>query len=146
MLIIQGRINSLKNKQVSKPIQNVCSSKKQSHIVLSSHEYQVNQCVVYEDQEETSKQVCTAHYISIYDNKNYQSTKCVHVQSVKPAMKQSTYHFSQISLCDDKNCQSTKSLFDDKNCESTKSLCDDKELSIYQMCTYMASETSNATI
>ena len=50
----------------------------------------------------------------------------VHVQSVKPAMKQSTYHFSQISLCDDKNCQSTKSLFDDKNCESTKSLCDDK--------------------
>ena len=65
-------------------------------------------------------------YISIYDNKNYQSTKCVHVQSVKPAMKQSTYHFSQISLCDDKNCQSTKSLFDDKNCESTKSLCDDK--------------------
>ena len=35
--------------QVSKPNQNVCSSKEQAHIVLHSHEYQDNQCVVYRD-------------------------------------------------------------------------------------------------
>ena len=90
---------SLKNKQVSKPSQNVCSSKKQSHIVLPSHEYQVNQCVVYEDQDKTSKWQCTSHDISMYDDKscqstlcydkNCQDTQCVCMQPVNPAMKSS---------------------------------------------------------
>ena len=42
-------------------------------------------------------------------------------------MKQSIHKkFSQVSLCDNRNCQSTKSLYDGKNYQSTKSLCDDK--------------------
>ena len=44
---------SPKNILVSKPSHNVCSSKGQSHIVLPSNEYQVNQCVVFADQDET---------------------------------------------------------------------------------------------
>ena len=82
------------------------------------------------------------------DDKNCQSTKSIHMQrvksamksshmqsvtmsshmwSVEPAMLQSTYKtFNQVSLCDDKNCQSTKSVFDDKNCQSTKPMYDDK--------------------
>ena len=80
---------SLKNKQVLKPSQNVCSSKKQSHIVLPSHEYQVNQCVVYKDQGKTSKGECTAHDISMYNDKNCQHTQCVHMRPKKPAMKSS---------------------------------------------------------
>ena len=83
----------------------------------------------------------------MYDDKSCQSTKsihmwpvksamkCSHMQSVEPAMLQSTYKkFSQVSLCDDKNCQSTKkhsyeerqikpiSLYIDKNCQSAKCL------------------------
>ena len=41
--------------QVSKPSQNVCSSKVQSSIVLPSQGYSVNQCVVDEEQDKTSK-------------------------------------------------------------------------------------------
>ena len=61
------------------------------------------------------------------DDKNCQSNKCVHMYSVKPVMKQSAYKkFNQKSMCNDKNCQSTKSsksVCDDKNCQST--LCSD---------------------
>ena len=102
------------------------SSKEQSPSVLTSHNPNVNQCVVYEDQDETSKHVCTAHDISMHDDKNCQSTKCAHIlpvkpamksshlQSVEPAMLQSSYkkkdQVKQVSLCDDKNCKSTKSI------------------------------------
>ena len=55
---------------VSKPGQIRCSSKEQSHIVLPSQEYQVNQCVVYEEQNKTSKQECQAHVIYVCDDKN----------------------------------------------------------------------------
>ena len=93
-----------------------------------SHNHNVNQCVVYEEQDETNKQECTAYEISMYDDKNCQSTKCVHMwvvkpatiksdpmQSVKPAMTQSIYKkFSQVSLCDDKNWQYTKYLCNNK--------------------------------
>ena len=92
---------SQKNMQVLQPIQNMCSSKEQSHIVSNSIEYHVNQCVVYEDQDETSKWECTAHDISMYEDKNCQSTLCydkncqdtqsVHMQPVKPAMKSIIY-------------------------------------------------------
>ena len=48
-------------------------------------------------------------------------TKPCHLWSVKPAMTQSTYKkLSQVSLCDDKNCQSTKSLCNEWNCQSTR--------------------------
>ena len=126
--------------QVLQPSQNVCSSKEQSHIVLPAHEYQVNQCVVYEDQDETSKWECTAHDIFICDYTSCQSTRCVHMWLVKPVMSQSSHMWSvksamkqspckkcsQVSFCDDKKYQFTKSLHDDKNCQSTRSLCDDK--------------------
>ena len=49
---------SQKNMQVSKPVQKMCSSKDQSPRVLLSHEYTVNQCVVQEDQDKTSKWKC----------------------------------------------------------------------------------------
>ena len=75
-----------KNMQVSKPCNKVCSSKEQSPAVLISHDHNANQCVVYEDQYEKSQQGCTAHDISMCDDKYYQSIK---------------------SLCDDKSCQST---------------------------------------
>ena len=78
-----------------------------------------------------------AKQVSVYDDKNCQFTQSIHMQpvksatksshmqsvtksshkqSVEPAMIQSTYKkFSQVSLCADKNCQSTKSVSDDKN-------------------------------
>ena len=82
---------------------------------------------MYEDKDNTSKWKCTAY------DKNCQSTlcydkncQCVHMQPVKPAMKssnmwsvepailQSSYkeknQVKQESVCDDKNCQSTKSI------------------------------------
>ena len=46
---------SQKNMQVSKPGQKMCSYKEQSPRVLPSHKYTVNQCVVQEDQDKTSK-------------------------------------------------------------------------------------------
>ena len=79
------RKKSQKNMQVSKPCHKACSSKEQSPAVLTSHYHNVNQCVIYEDQDETSKWECTAHYISMCDDKNCESTKCVHMQPVKPA-------------------------------------------------------------
>ena len=119
---------SQKNMLVSKPKKNVCSSKEQSHFISQSEEYHVNQCVMYEDKEEKSNQECQAHVISMEDDKNFQSSKYVHLGSVKPAMRQSAYmKFNQKSLCGDKKCQSTKSVksvCDDKNCQST--LCSDK--------------------
>ena len=46
---------SKKNMQVSKPGTNVCSSKEQSHLVSKSEGYHINQCVLYEEKDETSK-------------------------------------------------------------------------------------------
>ena len=46
---------SQKNMPVSKPSQNECSSKEQSHTESASNEYYVNQCVKQEDKDETSK-------------------------------------------------------------------------------------------
>ena len=95
---------------------------------------------MYEDKDEKSKQECQANVIPMEDDKSCQSTLCsgkncqpflcdknsqsskrVHMWSVKPAMKQSAYKkFNQEPVCDDKNCQSTKSLCNDKNCQSAK--------------------------
>ena len=117
------------------------SSKEQSPIVLPSQGCSTNQSAVDEEQDKTSKWECTAY------DKNFQSTlcydkscQCVHMQPLKPAMKssnmwlakptvlQSNYkkienQVKQESVCDDKNCQSTKSaksVCDDKNCQSTQ--------------------------
>ena len=77
---------SQKNMQVSRPGQKICSSKEQSHAVLTSNEYSVNQCVVQEDKAKRSKQGCTTE-VSLCDDKNCQSTKCNHILPVKSAMK-----------------------------------------------------------
>ena len=71
---------SWKYMQVQMPCHKVHSSKEQSPALLTSHNHNVNQCVVYEDQNETSKQECTAYDISICDDNNCQSTKCVKMQ------------------------------------------------------------------
>ena len=139
---------SQKNEFVSKASQNVCSSKEKPHVVLMTQN--VNQCVVYEYQEESSKWECQAHVAPLCDDKNCQSTlcydkncqdnHCVHLWPVKPAMTKSSHmwlakpailqsnykkknEMKQKSMCDDKNCQSTKpakSVCDDKNCQSTQ--------------------------
>ena len=57
---------SQKNMLVSKRRKNVCSSKEQSHLISKSEEYHVNQCVIQEEKEETSKWECQAQVISIY--------------------------------------------------------------------------------
>ena len=75
--------------QVSKPGQNMCSSKQQSQVVSTSNVYYVNQCVVQEDQDKTSKWECQTFVISLCDDKNCQSTKTINMKSVKPAMKSS---------------------------------------------------------
>ena len=102
----------------------MCSTKEQSDAVLTTQNHNVNQCVAYEEQDKTSKQECTAHDISMYDDKicqstlcydkNCQDTQCVHMWPVKLAMKSS--HMWSVkqavtqSLCDEKNCQSTKCI------------------------------------
>ena len=54
-------------------------------------------------------------------------TKSSHMQSVEPAILQSTYKkFNQVSLCDDKNCQSTKKHSHEECQVRPGSLCDDK--------------------
>ena len=73
--------------QESKPCHKVCSSKEQSPAVLISHDHNVSQCVVYEDQDETSKEECTPHDISMCNDKNCQYTKCVHMWPVKPVVQ-----------------------------------------------------------
>ena len=50
---------------VSKPKINVCSSKEPSPKLLPAQKYSVNQCVIQEDKEETSKQECKANVISV---------------------------------------------------------------------------------
>ena len=132
-----------KNMQVSKPSRNVCSSKELSPSVLNTQGYQVNQCVMYEDKDETSKQECQANGIIMEDEKNCQSTlcsdkncwdtKCIHMQPVKPAKTKSSYMWlakpailqsnykkknqvKQVSVYDDKDSQSTNSVCGDKNC------------------------------
>ena len=54
----------------------MCSSKEQSFIVLPTQGYSVDQCVLYEDKEETSKWECQAIVISMEDEKKCQSTLC----------------------------------------------------------------------
>ena len=68
---------------VSKPNKNVCSSREQAPKLLPAQGYSVNQHIMYEEKEETSKWECQANVISI-DDKNCQSISC------------------------DKNCQSSK--------------------------------------
>ena len=87
--------------QVLKPIQNMCSSKEQSHIVSTSNQYYVNQCVGQEDQDKTSKWEHTTHDQFMYDDKgcqtsllydkNSQDTQCVHMQPIKPAITNSSH-------------------------------------------------------
>ena len=96
---------SQRNMQVLQQSQNMYSGKEQSHIAFPSNEYQVNQYVVYEEQDETSKWECTAHDLSMYDDKNCQSTlcydkncqdiQCVHVWPVNQAMTKS--HHMQLA-------------------------------------------------
>ena len=120
--------------------------------MLTSHNHNINQCVVYEDQDVTNKLKFMAHDISMCDDKNCQSTKCVHMQSVKPAMTQSSYKkFSQLSICDDKNSHSTKSLCDDMNCQSTR--CVHMQpvkpaipQSSYKKCSNISSDTVNTFV
>ena len=91
--------------------------------------YSVNQCVIYEGKDETSKWECQANVISMEDDKNCQSTLCsdknckdtkfIHIQPVKPEMKKSSHmqlakpatlqsdYNKMKSVCDNKNCQST---------------------------------------
>ena len=120
--LIASKANYLRKKKsqkymlVSKPKKNVCSRKEQSPKLLLAQGYSVNQCVMYEDKEETNKQKCQANVISKEDDKNCQSNNCVNMQSVtqpsymqlaKPAVLQSDYKKKK-SVCDDKNCQSTQ--------------------------------------
>ena len=56
-----------------------------SPIVLPTKVYFINECVMYEEKDETNWQECQAKVISIEDDKKCQST-----------------------LCSDKNCQDTK--------------------------------------
>ena len=55
------RKNKFQKKNPSKSSQGVCSSNGQSHSVSTSEEYNVNQCVIQEDKDKTSKQECTAY-------------------------------------------------------------------------------------
>ena len=126
---------------ISNPGQKKCSSKEQSHSELNSEEYHVNQCVMYEDKDETSKQEYPALVISKDEDKNCQSTLCYdkncqcvhmwqvkpamtkssHIQLAKPAILQSNYKKGQVRpVCNDKNCQSARSACNDKNCQSTQ--------------------------
>ena len=76
------------------------SRKEQSPIVFPAQGYSVNQCVMYEDKDETSKQECQAKVISMEDDKNCQNTfcsdknsqdtKCIHMWPVKPSMTNSS--------------------------------------------------------
>ena len=68
--------------------------------LLPAQGYSVNQCVIQEEKEETSKQECQANIISIEDDKNCQSNNCVDMWSMtktsymwlaKPAILQSAY-------------------------------------------------------
>ena len=119
-----------KNMPVFKPSKNVCSSKEQSPIVLPAQEYSVNQCVIYEEKDETSKAECQANVISMQNDKNCQSTLCSdkncqdtkgnHMQPVKPAMEMSSHmqlakpailqSSYKKSICNDKNCQSIQCI------------------------------------
>ena len=69
--------------KLSKPNTNVCSSKEQSLIVLPAQRDSVNQCVMYENKDETSKWGCPANVISMEDDKNCQSSNCVNRWSLK---------------------------------------------------------------
>ena len=138
--------------QVSKPGENVCSSKEQSHLISKSEEYHVNQHVMYEEKDETSKQECQGNVISMDDkncqctlcsDKNCQDTMCVYMQPVKPIMKktnhmqlaipailQSEYkkqnQMKNKSVCDDKNCQSSNKHNFEECPVRPVSLCNDK--------------------
>ena len=64
---------------VTNPNTNVCSSKEQSHLLSKSKGYHVDQCVQYENTEETSLQQCQANVMN--------DKKCqVNMQLVKPAV------------------------------------------------------------
>ena len=69
----------------------MCSAKEQPHLLSKSKEFHVDQCVKYENKEETSLWECQAN---VMDDKNWHGN----MQPVKPA------------VCDDKKCQSTKFL------------------------------------
>ena len=90
--------------------------------MLPAQGYFVNQCMMYEEKDEPNKWKCQANIISMEDekncqsilcsdktcqsilcDKNCQSSKCLHMWSVKPAMKQSAYKkFNRESVFDDK--------------------------------------------
>ena len=154
----------------------MCSIKGQSHTESTSSEYQVNQCVVHEEPDKTSDQKCYIHVISLFDDKNCQSTlcydkrcqetQCVHIWPVKPAMKskhmwsvepavlpfvyKKKNQMKHISVCDDKNCQSTKSAkyaCDDRNCESIQCIHMQPASEVSnEIKSYAVNETNHVTI
>ena len=67
---------SQKNILVPKPKKNVCSSKEQSPTLLPAQGYYVNQCIMQEEKEETSKLEYQANVTYMEDVKNCQSTVC----------------------------------------------------------------------
>ena len=103
-----------------------CSGKEQSHSVLKSKEYHINQCV--KDKvpvpDVTRKQECQANVYKEGEKNCQVNTQPVksakelsHMQSVKrPNMLQSSnkqYIYEECpvkSMCSDKNCQETQSI------------------------------------
>ena len=85
------KTKSQRNVQVSKPCHTVCTSKEQSPTVLPSHDYDVYQCVAYQNQDNPSKWWYPATITSLCADKNCQSTQCEHMQSVKLAMPQANH-------------------------------------------------------
>ena len=67
---------------VSKPSQNVCSSKEQSHTESTSKEYYINQCVMQEDKDKTSKQGVQLMTITINSPNMCVMTRTVNLPSL----------------------------------------------------------------
>ena len=131
---------SKKSVHVSEQSKSVFTRKEQVPTKSVLQEKYVNQCVIQEVQEETSKQECPVRVIDhscndkncqmfvCGDDTNSQSTQCIQpvkpgntVWSIEPAT-QSRYK----KLCSDKNCKSTRcykkmnqGCGHDQNCQST---------------------------
>ena len=128
-----------KNRSQMKHSHTRCSSKGQSHSVVKSKEYHVNQCVPQEDKDKPSKQEYQAH-VNTMDDMNCQSTlgsdkdcQDTNMQPVKPGRKSShmwsvTKSSNMQSVAPEILQSSSKQknpvkqgfVCDDKNCQSTK--------------------------
>ena len=136
---MQGRISSKKCKNIKAMSKSLFKHGRISFSINFRGDH-VNQCVMCEDKDKTSHLEYTTYdkncqSTSSYD-KSWQDTHCVHMWPVKPAMTKSSHmwlakpailpsdykkknQMKHVSVCDDKNCQSTKSaksVSDDKNC------------------------------